>query len=485
VLADDVADAETHLRQALERAIGAAFSLVVRPLTEGGQAAILLVPRSEAERMESLLPELGVRELEVPDAYLASGADDGIGRLARRLDEIEAERADLAAARARLAEEWVPALQQARAALNDWLLATAALTTTATTEHFFVIEGWLPEPKRAALEHALVLREGGELVVEDVERETWSAEDVPVVIENPRIFRPFEVITGRLPMPHYGTIDPTPFVAVFFPMFFGLMLGDLGYGALLVAIAAIGWARSREGSTLRSLAQIAVVCGAFAMAFGLCFGELLGDLGHRWLELEPLVFSREEAFVPFLALVLAIGFVHVVLGLVLGALSSARTDPRHSLGRGLTALMLVLTLLLVLVAVNVLPDAFFTPTAVALLVSFPILLAIEGVIGAIELLSRLSNILSYARIMALGTASVMLAVVANQLSGAFGSAAVGILFAALFHLVNFGLGIFSPTIHALRLHFVEFFGTFYSPGGQAYHPFRHWRPADAAAPSTP
>ena len=102
----------------------------------------------------------------------------------------------------------------------------------------------------------------------------------------------------------------------------------------------------------------------------------------------------------------------------------------------------------------------------------------------IAAISRFSNILSYARIMALGTASVMLAAVANQLAGAFGSLAVGILFGALFHLVNFALGVFSPTIHALRLHFVEFFGTFYSPGGLVYCPFRHWRAVDAVAPSS-
>jgi V/A-type H+-transporting ATPase subunit I len=54
---------------------------------------------------------------------------------------------------------------------------------------------------------------------------------------------------------------------------------------------------------------------------------------------------------------------------------------------------------------------------------------------------------------------------------------VGTLFALLFHLVNFALGVFSPTVHALRLHFVEFFGTFYSPGGLRYEPFGHWAPA--------
>jgi V/A-type H+-transporting ATPase subunit I len=98
-------------------------------------------------------------------------------------------------------------------------------------------------------------------------------------------------------------------------------------------------------------------------------------------------------------------------------------------------------------------------------------------VAPIELLTTLGNILSYARIMALGVASVMLAIVANKMAGAIGSVAVGAMFALLFHLVNFAIGVFSPTIHALRLHYVEFFGKFYSPGGVRYQPFGHWTPA--------
>ena len=146
--------------------------------------------------------------------------------------------------------------------------------------------------------------------------------------------------------------------------------------------------------------------------------------------------------------------------------------------------MLLLTAVLLLAAVNVLPRAFFTPAALALILSFPVLIALEGLIGPIELLSRVSNILSYARIMALGTASVMLAIAANHLVGALGGAVVGVVFAALFHLVNFGLGVFAPTIHGLRLHFVEFYGTFYSPGGEAYRPLRRWQAADLPEPRT-
>jgi len=84
-------------------------------------------------------------------------------------------------------------------------------------------------------------------------------------------------------------------------------------------------------------------------------------------------------------------------------------------------------------------------------------------------------------VMALGTASLMLAVVANQMHGAFGSLALGIAFAVVFHLVNFAITLFSPTIHVMRLHYVEFFGTFFEPGGGAYTPLRHWSPEAATS----
>jgi V/A-type H+-transporting ATPase subunit I len=71
----------------------------------------------------------------------------------------------------------------------------------------------------------------------------------------------------------------------------------------------------------------------------------------------------------------------------------------------------------------------------------------------------------------------MLAIVANELVGTLGSTAIGLVFALLFHLVNFAIGLFTPAIHALRLHYVEFFGKFYSPGGHPYEPFGRWTPS--------
>jgi len=367
-------------------------------------------------------------------------------------------------------------LALARAALRDRLARIEAIGQSAVTPHAFVLEGWLPVAGLRTLTQALDSRFSGAVVVEVLHQEAWHAEDAPVVLRNPWLFRPFEIVTRMLPLPRYGSIDPTPYVAVFFPMFFGLIVGDLGYGAVMALVSLILHRRSVPGSTLRAVAEVGGACALFSLIFGALFGELFGDLGRRWLGLRPLWFDREVAIVPFLVLTISLGLVHLLLGLVLGALSRRRSHPREALGRGLSALMLVVVVVAILAALEVVPKALLSPAVIALLVAFPVLVILEGVVAPVELLSTIGHVLSYARIMALGTASVMLAVVANRLAGAIGSAVVGVLFALLFHLVNFGLALFSPTIHALRLHYVEFFGTFYSSGGTCYQPLAHWTP---------
>jgi V/A-type H+/Na+-transporting ATPase subunit I len=170
--------------------------------------------------------------------------------------------------------------------------------------------------------------------------------------------------------------------------------------------------------------------------------------------------------------------VHTMFGLFLSLLTS-RGKPRVVISRAVQLAMMVVIVLALLSAVKVLPSRLFGPLGMAALIGFPVLLVLEGIIAPIEFFSTLSSVLSYVRIMALGTASVLLASVANEMVGVFGSVLVGVVFALLFHLVNFAMGVFSPTIHALRLHYVEFFKQFYSPGGRPYEPFRHREPRRA------
>jgi len=108
---------------------------------------------------------------------------------------------------------------------------------------------------------------------------------------------------------------------------------------------------------------------------------------------------------------------------------------------------------------------FFVPGILLLVIT-------EGLMGPLELLKCFGNVLSYARLMAIGVSSVVLAQVANTIGQIMESLSVGIIVALIFHLMNFALGVFSPTIHSLRLHYVEFFSKFFQSGGKPYEPFR-------------
>jgi V/A-type H+-transporting ATPase subunit I len=459
------------LRATLQDVAGTELEMRFKTVSSGEAAIVLSVPTAVAGPIEKAFSRAGVHEVPVPPSYGGRSVAEAVPRLLSRLDAIPGELSDLEAEIGRLRESDGAAVLGARAAFHDRLARIESLPLARVTRHAFILDGWAPENAVSELEARLAGRLEGRL---DVETLDDAASSAPVALSNPGLFRPFEALVKFLPLPRYGTIDPTPYVAVFFPMFFGLILGDVGYGVVLGLLAFVLARRASPDSILASLARIAGACAVFSVVFGLLYGELFGDLGHRLLGMPSLWFRREEALLPFLFLALALGFVHVLLGLVLGVFGALKHHRRQALGRGVAAVMIVLILVALLAAVEVLPEAFFTPAVVALLVAFPVLVVVEGLLAPIELLASVSNVFSYARIMAIGTASVMMAVVANRMVGAVGSVVVGTLFALLFHLVNFVLGVFSPTIHALRLHYVEFFGKFYRPGGADYAPLRHW-----------
>jgi len=471
------AGAIPKLRASLVAAIGQEFEIYTQPLATGEIALLLVVAAPAAAHVERLLAQAQVQEIPVPAAYGGGVLSEAIPKMLARLGDLPGE-LDRGRRRLReLAQTHGDELLRARAAVYDRLRELEALPLSGVTPRAFVLEGWVPARSRPDLTKRLAAEYGDSIVVSEVSKEEWASQDAPVVLSNPRLFRPFEALTRVFPLPRYGTIDPTPFVAVFFPAFFGLMVGDVGYGVVLAGLGLLLHRVSKPNTLLRNVAEIIGPCALFTIIAGFLFGEVFGDFGIRELGLRPILFDRHEAMMPFLLLAVALGAVHILLGLGLGVATAFRRHPRQALGRGVSMIMIVLVILALLAAVKVLPGGFFTPAVIGLLVAFPLLIVLEGVVAPIELLSTLGNILSYARIMALGVASVMLAVVANRMAGAIGSVAVGVMFALLFHLVNFAIALFSPTVHALRLHYVEFFGKFYSPGGVRYQPFGRWMPA--------
>jgi len=194
------------------------------------------------------------------------------------------------------------------------------------------------------------------------------------------------------------------------------------------------------------------------------FGEQLAGFAI------PHLLSRSEQIMDLLTLSLIIGAIHVTLGLLIGFYNEMMHHGFVKAFMEKISWILLEVAVIVGYFVNVLAGVVIGVIAI-------ILLGIgEGVKGLIEIPSIFSNILSYARLMALGVASVKLAEVINHFAGQmFISGAMGIIFGILLlvigHVINIALGIMGPFLHSLRLHYVEFFTKFYSGGGTSYNPF--------------
>jgi V/A-type H+-transporting ATPase subunit I len=187
--------------------------------------------------------------------------------------------------------------------------------------------------------------------------------------------------------------------------------------------------------------------------------------------------ASPEHVMELLLLTLAVGAVHITLGLVLGIWEAAKDKSRsHLLERGGMLVGLIGLFILVGVLTDFLPQGFMNVAIASTIIGIVLLSLSIGclgiVMGPIEFIGLIGNVLSYLRIAAIGLASVYLAKVANEVAGMLGNVVVGAIIAVLIHALNLVLGMFSPTIHSLRLHYVEFFRKFYEGGGRPYEPFK-------------
>jgi len=139
----------------------------------------------------------------------------------------------------------------------------------------------------------------------------------------------------------------------------------------------------------------------------------------------------------------------------------------------LLSIIVILGLIAVLASFfEVFPAKLARPVIISVLFLTPLLFFTGGLLAPLELLKNIGNIISYVRIMAIGLTSVLLAFVANNLGGLTGDVVSGVIVAGLIHVLNIILGIFSPTIHSLRLHYVEFFSKFMEHGGRRFEPLK-------------
>jgi V/A-type H+/Na+-transporting ATPase subunit I len=220
---------------------------------------------------------------------------------------------------------------------------------------------------------------------------------------------------------------------------------------------------------------VLTVGGSWAVVFGVLFGELFGSFGHH-LGMPALWFYRggPAALQPLLLFSVAIGLVHVIIGLGVGVWVAARLRRKGQLAeRAGNLLVLVGLFVMAGAAAAGMPAGVLTPAVGLVIVGLVLVTVSHGalglLLGPLSVLGVIGNVLSYLRLAAVGLASVYLAGVANSLAGE-APLLLGIIVATFFHALNLALAAFSPMIQSLRLHYVEFFGQFHEGDGCLFSP---------------
>ena len=159
--------------------------------------------------------------------------------------------------------------------LDEQLALISATASLFETEMCFVISGWLPLAELTTLNRVIETEFAGRVIVHEEEIHEQDLAHVPTMLRNRGYFEPFELLTRMLPIPGYGSFDMTPFIGLFFPIFFGMMLGDMGYGLLLLVVALI-LAKGVRNKTLQDVGKIFGVAAVYTIIFGWLFGECFG-----------------------------------------------------------------------------------------------------------------------------------------------------------------------------------------------------------------
>jgi V/A-type H+/Na+-transporting ATPase subunit I len=496
-----------HLQVELDKLTKSQCEILSTDIDETTTAAIVVYARQYAEPVHKFLAMENVNQIRLPQDFQEMPLDVAYQTIRQRRNELPAELDKIRDELTEMSSKWYTKLSTARDVLVDRIDEIVAIPQFGRTEYAFMIDGWIPVADLPKLEGDLKSRFADDVIVTQLEISEKDFANAPVALDNPEYLKPFESLMGVMGKPMYGTYDPTWMLALFYPLFFGMIVGDIGYG--MIMLGTVIWLRMKfkDNSGVQLATSILGPAATSVIFFGFIYGEFFGNLlGHKFANaiipiwslagsygwgypvpagatiLLPFERTSQEMLIPFLIIAIVIGLVQVLLGLILGMYNGIKTKHwSHVYEKGgIVAFVLGFVVLVLMVVFGAVLTANVGSTwalvfqaAAALLLFIGLGFAIKGgsINGGIESILALTHIASYLRIMAVGLAGAIFAEAVNGIAVSMGNPIIGLMLAIPLQILNFVICAFTPSIHAVRLNFLEFFGGFFQTSSKEYKPF--------------
>lgn len=431
---------------------------------------------SVKERALSALRDLGFSTVSFRG--MTGTAKENDKALAENLAALEKERQEIEQRIAGLGGKREALLEASdRAAIA--LRREEAKSRLVGTDKVFLLEGWLPADRCAALEKAL---KPFTCAIETREPTEDEYPQVPVQLKNNKLTRPLNMVTEMYSLPAYGTLDPNPLMAPFFILFYGIMMADMGYGLLMMIASVIISKKYRPKGTSGELFSLLGLCGISTFIMGALTGGFFGDFLTQLVAIVSpgTVFALPKLFDPLddLTMILigsmALGMVQIVTGMAISLIEKCKRK------KFLDAFFEEITWWIVFIGIALLAlgkGAAVLYVGCALVLLGPIVQGkgwgkLTGVFGSLynHVTGYFGDILSYTRLMALMLAGSVIAQVFNMLAAMPGNVIAFIIISMLGNAMNFGLNLLGCYVHDLRLQCLEFFNKFYVDGGKPFRP---------------
>ena len=358
------------------------------------------------------------------------------------------------------------------------------------TDTTFYIEGWIPEVSKGNVQKIL-----DEYKCWYDIKQPQKDEEFPILMDNNSFVQPFETITELYSLPSSSNIDPTVFMAPFYSIFFGLMLADVGYGAIMSVLCFTVLKKFKPEGGLQKFMKVFFYCGISTAFWGVMFGSWFGDaipaaaklLFNSDFTIRPLWLNPMEQPMTLLIFSFAFGVIHLFTGMAVNGYMLIRD------GKTIDAVFdigfwygFIIGIALWLFGNSIIPGSAKAGQWMTIIFAIGLILTqgraknniinklLSGVLSLYNITSYLSDILSYSRLLALGLATGVVSSVVSILGSMGGRNVLGILLfviaMSIGHSFNFAINALGAFVHAARLQYVEFFGKFYEGGGEAFNP---------------